>query len=238
MSSKGILANPEKVEKVWDWPIRTNTKEVHSFLGLASYYQKFIPKFAQIAQCLHELLGPTSNKLKKTRGQKKGKPAAVVKTYRTKKEFKWMPKHQHAFNALQEALVAASVLGYPHFNREFVMETDASLQGFGAVWSQQDETGKLHVIAYASLSLHPSEKSICNYSSAKLVLLALKWVVMEKFCDYLLDSKFHVYMDNNPLAYVRESKLGASQIQWLSELALFDFTIHYQMEGPTKPLML
>ena len=51
---------------------------------------------------------------------------------------------------------------------------------------------------------------------------------MEKFCDYLLGSKFHVYTDNSPLAYVRESKLGASQIWWLSELALFDFTIHYR----------
>ena len=49
-----------------------------------------------------------------------------------------------------------------------------------------------------------------------------------KFYDYLLGSKFHVCTDNSPLAYVRESKLGASQIQWLSELALFDFTIHYR----------
>ena len=68
---------------------------------------------------------------------------------------------------------------------------------------------------------------MCNYSSAKLELLVLKWAVTEKFCDYLLGAKFHVYMDNRPLAYVRESKLGASQIWWLSKLALFDFTIHY-----------
>ena len=53
---------------------------------------------------------------------------------------------------------------------------------------------------------------MCNYSSAKLELLVLKWAVMEKFRDYLLDSEFHIYMDNSPLAYVRESKLGASQI--------------------------
>ena len=67
-----------------------------------------------------------------------------------------------------------------------------------------------------------------NYSSAKLELLVLKWVVTEKFCDYLLGSKFHVYTYNSPMAYVSESKLGASQIGWLSELTLFDFTIHYQ----------
>ena len=67
-----------------------------------------------------------------------------------------------------------------------------------------------------------------NYSSAKLELLVLKWAVTEKFCDHLLGSWFQVYMDNNPLTYVQESKLGALQIQWLNELALFNFTIKYQ----------
>ena len=51
---------------------------------------------------------------------------------------------------------------------------------------------------------------------------------MEKFWDYLLGLQFHVYKDNNPLTYVQASKLGASQIWWRSELALFDFTIKYQ----------
>ena len=82
--------------------------------------------------------------------------------------------------------MTAPVLGYPDFNRQFMLETDASLQGLGAVLSQQDVTGKLHVIAYASQSLHPSERSMHNYSPAKLELLVLKWAVMEKFCNYLL----------------------------------------------------
>ena len=69
---------------------------------------------------------------------------------------------------------------------------------------------------------------MCNYSSAKLELLVLKWAVTEKFRDYLLGLRFQVYTDKNPLAYVMESNLGASQIQWLSELALFDFVIKYQ----------
>ena len=226
LSSKGISANPQKVDKVQDWLIPMNAKEVHSFLGLASYYQRFTPKFAKIAQCLHELVGPISKKYKKIRGQMKGKLAASPEL--RPKEFQWMPKHQNAFDALKEALVKAPDLGYPDFNREFMLETDTSLQGLGAVLSQQDDSGKLCVIAYASLSLHPSERSMHNYSSVKLELLVLKWAVMEKFCDYLLGSKFHAYTDNSPLACVRESKLGASQIWWLRELALFDFTIHYR----------
>ena len=67
-----------------------------------------------------------------------------------------------------------------------------------------------------------------NYSLAKLELLALKWAVTEKLRDYLLGSKFTIYTNNNPLAYVKESKLGVAQIRWLSELALFDFDIKYR----------
>ena len=139
-----------------------------------------------------------------------------------------MIKHQEAFDAPKEALCTAPVLGYPNFSREFILETDAPLKGLGAILSQQQKDGSIRVIAYASQSLHPSKRSMHNYSSAKLELLALKWAVTEKFCDYLLGSCFQVYTDNNSLAYVQESKLGASQIQWLSELVLFDFTIKYQ----------
>ena len=106
--------------------------------------------------------------------------------------------------------------------------TDVSLKGIGTVLSQQQKDRSIRVIAYASQSLCPSERSMCNYSSAKLELLALKWAITEKFRDYLLGSWFQVYTDNNPLTYVQESKLGASQIRWLSELVLFDFTIKYR----------
>ena len=68
-----------------------------------------------------------------------------------------------------------------------------------------------------------------NYSSAKLELLALKWAMCEKFKDYLISSKFTVLTDNNPLTYVRMSHLGAAQIRWLSDLALFDFEIKYRV---------
>ena len=147
----------------------------------------------------------------------------------TQPTFVWASEHQKAFDALKVALTTAPVLGYPDFNREFILETDASLRGLGAVLSQIEENGKVHVIANASWTLRPSKKSMHNYSSAKLEQLALKWAVTEKFRDYLLGSKFTVYTDNNSPSIFQTSKLGASQINWLSKLALFDFNIIYRL---------
>ena len=94
--------------------------------------------------------------------------------------------------------------------------------------SQKGKDGEVRVIAYASRSLRPSERSMRDYSSAKIELMALKWSVCEKFKDYLLGSKFTVFTENNPLVYVKTSKLGAAQIRWLSKLALYDFDILYR----------
>ena len=228
LSADRISANPEKVDKVRDWPVSMNAKELHSFLGLASYYCQFIPNFAHIAKCLHQLVGLTN--VKKTKGKRK--EATTLEDQKkldlTLPKFVWVSEHQKAFDALKLALTTAPVLGYPNFDREFILEPDTSLRGLGAVLSQVDEEGKVHVIAYSSQTLRPSEKSMNNYSSAKLELLALKWAVTEKFRDYLLGLKFTVYSDNNPLAYAQTSKLGVSQIHWLSELALFHFNIIYR----------
>ena len=110
----------------------------------------------------------------------------MIPTELEPKIFEWMIEHQEAFDALKEACCTAPVLGYPDFTREFILETDTSLKGLGAILSQQHKDGSIHVIAYASQSLCSSERSICNYSSAKLELLVLKWAVTEKFQDYLL----------------------------------------------------
>ena len=209
--AKGILVNPEKVEKVKTWPVPKKIKEVQSFLGLASYYRRFIDKFAEKARCLHKLVGPTSNKHRKAR-TKKEKDNSTTGTQSEPRIFEWTTKHQEVFDALKEALSTSPVLGYPNFSRELILEIDASLNGLGTILSQQGKDGQIHVIAYASHSLRPSEKSMHNYSSVKLELLVLKWAVTDKFRDYLLGLQFQVYTDNNLLTYIMESKLGASQI--------------------------
>ena len=127
-------------------------------------------------------MGPTSNKQKKKARAKKN---ATTVEETGPRIFEWMTKHQDAFNALKEVLSTAPVLGYPDFSREFILETDASLKGLDAIPITTGQGQKIHVIAYASHSLCPSERSMHNYSSAKLELLVLKWVVTEKFRDYL-----------------------------------------------------
>ena len=71
LSTRGISANPENAEKVRDWPTTTNAKEVRSFLCLASYHNRLIPKFPLMVCCLQKLVGPTFKETKKGKGQRK-----------------------------------------------------------------------------------------------------------------------------------------------------------------------
>ena len=142
--------------------------------------------------------------------------------------FRWDSEHQESFDRLKEALINSGILAYPDYNKPFILETDASLKGLGAVLTQEDDEGNFCVISHTSHTLKPYERSMCNYRSAKLGLLTLKWAVCDKFRDFLIGSKFTVFTDNNPLIYVRTSHLGVAQIRWLSDLTLFDFEIKYR----------
>ena len=200
LSADGVLPNPEKVTKIKDWPTPKTPKEVHSFVGLASYYLRFIPNFAKWAGPLHALIVPASFKQKIRKGEMKKSDLP---------EFQWTLACQEGFDQLKKALTEAPVLAYPDYSKPFILETDASLKGLGAVLSQKGDDNEIRVIAYASRSLRPLEKSMEDYSSAKIELMALKWSICDKFKDYLLGSKFTVFTDNNPLCYIKSSKLGA-----------------------------
>ena len=129
------------------------------FLGLASYYRQFINKYAKRVWCPHELVTPISNKHKENTRTRKN---ITTGTEPGPRIFKWMKKHQDAFDALKETLSTAPVLGYPDFSREFILDTNACLNGLGAVLSHQGKKRETHVIAYASHSLTPSERSMGN----------------------------------------------------------------------------
>ena len=168
----------------------------------------FIPNFAKWAGTLHALIVPASFKQKICRGEMKKSDLP---------EFQWTPACQEGFDQLKKALTEAPVLAYPDYSKPFILETDVSLKDLGAVLSQKGDDNEILVVTYASRSLRPSEKSMRDYSSAKIELMALKWSVCDKFKDYLLGSKFTVFTDNNPLCYIKSS-----------ELVLYDFDIIYR----------
>ena len=95
--------------------------------------------------------------------------------------FRWDSEHQESFDRLKEALISSPILAYPDDSKPFILETDASLKGLGAMLMQVDDDGNSRVIFYASHTLKPYKRSMWKYSSAKLELLALKWVVCDKF---------------------------------------------------------
>ncbi|KAK3741212.1 hypothetical protein QZH41_006221 [Actinostola sp. cb2023] len=214
-SAEGITTDPEKTAAVREWKTPTTVKELRSFLGFVGYYRRFCKNFAAIAGPLHELVNTCLKELKEHRKLK------VSFTQR------WNSNCQKAFDTLKEKLTSPPVLGYVDFSKPFIVETDASNEGLGAVLSQ-DQDGQRRVIAYASRRLASTERNPTNYSSMKLELLALKWAVTEKFRSYLLGSKFVVYTDNNPLKYLNTAKLGALEQRWAAQLALFDFTITFR----------
>ncbi|KAJ8404027.1 hypothetical protein AAFF_G00343770 [Aldrovandia affinis] len=117
VSTDGMVTDPAKIDTVHDWRPPTNVSDLRSFLGLASYYRRYVQVFTTIARSLHCLTD-------------RGQP------------YVWDDPFSQAFNALQTALITAPVLAYPDANRPFIMDTDASNVGVGTVLSQPNDSGE------------------------------------------------------------------------------------------------
>ena len=205
--------------------------ELRKLLGLLGYYRSYIKDFSRRAKPLYDLLteDPSEDPCKR---HPKSKPKTPVKNKMGQKSSKqtihWTDHHQDVLEKLLDALVAPPVMAFPDHEKPFIVHTDASNEGLGAVLYQK-LNGKMRVIAYGSRTLSPAEKNY-NLHSGKLEFLALKWAVTEKFRDYLYYAPpFLVYTDNNPLTYVLSSaRLNATGQRWVAELADFHFTIKYR----------
>lgn len=127
ISGEGISVDPSKIRAIIDWPVPKSVSEVRSFLGLASYYRKFVLNFSKIAHPITSLL-------------------------RKAKKFVWTVECNSAFQKLKECLTSAPVLVVPDATKEFTVCTDASLDGLGAVLMQEGR-----VIAYESRKLKSHE---------------------------------------------------------------------------------
>ena len=212
VTEAGVTPVADKVRAVSEWPQPKTVRELRAFLGLVGYYRRFIKDFAKVAMPLHGLLvGHPKKESRKVSAALTG----------------WTPECEAAFGGLKRALTEAPILAFADFSLPFAVYTDASNRGLGAVLAQTQD-GVERVIAYASRSLHPSEKNDANYSSFKLEFLALKWAVSEKFHEYLLGSQFVVFTDNNTLANLQGVHLGSLEQRWAARLANYHFEILFR----------
>jgi len=201
--------------------------EVRGLMGLLGVYRRHIKNFAQTAKPIYDLLSLDLRKKRNVTSNKhtpKGNSGQVPSL--SPKE--WETRHQSALEVLKDHITSPPLLAYSDYNAPFVVHTDASQDGLGAVL-YQEQNGSTRVIAYASRTLTPSERNY-HMHSGKLELLALKWAMTEQFRDYLYYApECVVYTDNNPLTYVLTSaKLNATGLRWVGELSDFNFEIRYR----------
>ncbi|CAI5684478.1 unnamed protein product [Oreochromis niloticus] len=199
VSGAGVSTDPAKVAAVKDWPIPGNTAELRSFLGLASYYRRFVKDFATIASPLHWLT-------------QKGR------------EFHWSEDCAVAFDRPRSALVEAPVLAYPDLQLPFVVDTDASNTCVGAVLSQEGPEGE-RVISYYSHSLSRPER---NYCVTRRELLAII-LGLRHFRPYLYGKKFLLRTDHVSLTWLLSFKEPEGQLAlWLEMLQDYHFEVRHR----------
>ena len=195
LSACGVETDPEKIRCIADWPVPTCSKELKQFLGLSSYYRRFVKGFAQLASPLYALAN--------------------------KREWEWSDSCSDAFLELKKKLMTSPLLALPRFNLDFILDTDASGEGLGAVLSQVID-GREHVIAYASRVLTKSERKYC---ATRREMLALVWATRH-FRPYLYGRRFTLRTDHNSLRWLHNFKEPEGQVaRWLELLSEFDYTV-------------
>lgn len=192
----GVHTIEEKVHAVMDWPTPGSVLDLKSFLGLASYYRRFVKGFSCIAAPLFNLL-------------RKGVP------------FKWTKECDKAFATLQRALVEAPVLSPPDINLHFILDTDASSTGAGAVLSQVTPMGE-RVVAYYSRTFTKTETRYCVTRRELLAVVS----AIRHFRYYLGGLHFTVRTDHSALQWLTSFKEPEGQLaRWIEELQTYDFTV-------------
>lgn len=196
----GVKSSPLKVSAIKDWPIPKDKKEVKSFIGLCSYYRKFVKDFATIAKPLH-LLAEDKN------------------------PFIWDDSCQVSFDHLKSNLLQSPILAHPVPNLPFVLDTDASNFGIGAILSQSGCSDSEQIIAYFSKCLNKAERNYCV--TRKELLAVIKAV--EHFRHYLLGREFIIRTDHASLIWLLNFKNPEGQVaRWLEILFQYSFKIFHR----------
>ena len=192
--------NPEKISAIKNYPVPNTLKKVRAFIGMSSYFRRFIKDFSAIAKPLSDLL-------------KKNQP------------FIWGIEQQKSFETLKEKLCSNPILATPNFNKPFSVIVDASDFAVGAVLEQTDDNDRVHVIAYASRLLKKSELAMSTY----LKELSAVIFGIQQFRPYIFGTYFTVYSDHLPLTFLKKQKhTTLTACNLASKLTGYDFDIVYK----------
>ena len=200
----GLRPNPETIQSIQTFPMPSSKVEVQRFLGLANYYRRFIARFSELAEPLIAL----------TRGN-------------DRKLFPASDDAVASFRALKDALSTAPVLSYADFTKPFILRTDASNIGIGAILQQPaGKDGNLRtVVAYASRTLSSAER---HYSATEREGLAVVWAVTH-FRMYLTGVRCIVETDHSALTSLTTSDQTNSRlVRWALFLQGFDLVIKHR----------
>ncbi|GFX72293.1 retrovirus-related Pol polyprotein from transposon 297 [Trichonephila clavipes] len=190
-----------KVQAVLEFPTPRTKTQIRAFLGIAGYYQKYINLFSVIAAPLTDAL----------KGRAK------------KGEIKWTTECENAFRELKGKLIDKPVLYAPNFEREFIVQTDASNAGMGgAVLTQLTEQGEEHPILYLSKKFSEVEKRYCTTEKeCASIVFAIK-----RLHYYLEGNSFLVMTDHNPLVWLnRNVSSNPRLMRWTLALQPYNFRI-------------
>ena len=203
VSSEGIATDPHKIDAVKAWPVPKTLTDVRSFLGLASYYRRFVKGFSTIAAPLTRLCSD-----KVTPGH----------------EVAWGEVEQAAFEQLKEALIAAPVLVAPEPDGGFILYTDASTVGVGAVLTQVQD-GRPRAVAYYSRKLNGAER---NYPVHEQELLSFVEAT-RAWRHYLHGRPFVLKTDNWANTHIQtQANLDPKrQARWMEQLQQFEFKVEH-----------
>ena len=196
-----IRPSPSKAADVLNFIEPNTEKKVQRFLGLTSYFRKFVEGFANIAKPLSDLL-------------------------RKESRFHWGPEQQEAFVKLKRALAGQSVLQLYRRERETELHTDASKDGYGAILLQLNpEDGKLHPVYYYSKKTKDAET---RYHSYELEFLAIV-KALEKFRVYLLGIPFKVVTDCSAVKRAIEKKDVSPRIaRWVMDIEGYNYKMEHR----------
>ncbi|GFR27213.1 retrovirus-related Pol polyprotein from transposon opus [Trichonephila clavata] len=142
--AEGVRTDPDKISAVKNWKSPTDVYQLRSFLGLCTYYRKFVKDFSTIARPLHKLT-------------------------EAKQKFIWTNECNNAFNKLKDALTSSTILAYTETGKQFILDTDASYESIGAVLSQEID-GQERVIAYLIDNTDGSSEKSLNKGGADILL--------------------------------------------------------------------